>query len=142
MAPAWPAAQGDNTFPEGAIAYGSNVPNALRNFAPAKITQVNGTTVTGTSGDGSSCPNCVIEVFLDDTDNVVEALQSLAVVTANGSGNWTANLPAPLEPGQGLRTMSTVPNGSTISGLDAGTTSNLSILYAAQYQIFLPLVLR
>ena len=138
---AWPPEQGMNPFPEDAIAYGPFVPAALRGFVPAQVTEVDGTTVTGTSGAGSACPNCAIEIFLDDQDSVTETLQSLAVVTASADGTWTATLPAPLERGQGLRTMSTVPDSFTIIGLDAGTTSNLSVLYA-RYQIFLPLVAR
>jgi len=141
-ADAWPGEQGNNPFPEDAIAYGPHVPAALRSFKPAEISQVDGKNVQGTSGQGSSCPACTIEVFLDDTDAVTETLQSLAVVTADGSGQWSATLPAPLEPGQGLRTMSTVPDNFTITGLDAGTTSNLSLLQAARHQIFLPLVVR
>jgi len=138
----WSEEQGDNTFPEGAIAYGGNVPDALRNFKPAQVTKVDGMTVNGASGAGSDCPYCIVEVFLDDTDAVTETLQSLAVVAADGSGNWTVTLPTPLESGQGLRTMSTVPDDWTITDLDAGSTSNLSALYGAEYQIFLPLVLR
>lgn len=137
----WPGAQGFNAAPEGAIAFGQEVPEALRNFTPAKVTEVDGKTVTGTSGDGSPCPLCEIELFLDDGDTVTEALQSLVVVTADGDGDWTAELPAELEQGEGLRTMSTVPDDWTIADLDAGTTSNLSILYR-DYLVFLPLVLR
>jgi hypothetical protein len=138
----WPKEQGDNNFPEDAIAYGPNVPAELRNFEPARVTEVDGTAVSGTSGEGSSCPLCTIEIFLDDTDDVTETLQSLATVTANASGNWNATLPAPLEAGQGLRTMSTVPDSFTIIGLDAGTTSNLSDLYGAVYRVLLPIVTR
>jgi VCBS repeat-containing protein len=79
---------------------------------------------------------------LDDTDDVTETLQSLAIVTANASGNWSATLPAPLEGGQGLRTMSTVPDAFTITGLDADTTSRLSVLYGGVHQVFLPIVVR
>jgi len=138
---AWPGAQGDNTFPEGAIAYGSDVPDELRNFKPAQVTEVDGATASGTSGEGSDCPYCIVELFLDDTDGVVEALQSLAVVTAGANGDWTATLPAPLQEDQALRTTSTVPDDWTISGLDEGTTSNLSGFYPIQ-EVFLPLVLR
>jgi hypothetical protein len=38
--------------------------------------------------------------------------------------------------------MSTVPDNFTITGLDAGTTSNLSELQAAIYQVFLPVAFR
>ncbi len=138
----WPGAQGFNPFPEDAIAYGSTAPAALKNFVPALITDVNGTTVTGTDGEGSPCPFCKVELFLDDTDGVTEALQPLVMVDADASGNWQATLPAPLERGQGLRTMSTVPNSFTIVGLDEDTTSNLSHLQAAIYQAYLPIAHR
>ena len=138
----WPGEQGDNKFPEDAIAYGSGVPDELRNFEPAQVTEISDTTVSGTSGEGSNCPYCIVELFLDDTDAVTETLQSLAVVTADGNGDWTATLPAALEDGQGLRTTSTVPDDWTISGLDEGSTSNLSELYAGGYKIFLPLTLQ
>lgn len=138
----WPAEQGDNTFPEGAIAYGDKVPEELSGFAPAEITEINGTDVSGTSGPGSPCAFCTIELFLDDQDSVVEALESLALVIADGDGNWTATLPTPLQDNQGLRTMSTVPDDWTINGLDGGTTSNLSMLYVGGYRMLVPLVLR
>jgi hypothetical protein len=138
----WPEEQGDNDFAEDAIAYGPHVPDELKSFAPAVVTTIDGTTVSGTSGDGSPCPNCKVEIFLDDTDAITETLQSLAVVTADSSGNWTATLPAPLTSGQGLRTMSTVPDTFTIVGLHAHTTSRLSVLYVSGYEIYLPLVLR
>lgn len=92
----WPGAQPPNNFPENAIAYGPTVPSALRSFQPAKITSVNGTTVTGTSGTGSPCPFCLVELFLDDKDAVTEALTSLQVVTAANNGTWQATLPGPL----------------------------------------------
>jgi hypothetical protein len=139
---AWPGEQGDNTFPEGAIAYGDKVPEELSGFRPAKITEIDGADVSGTSGAGSECPFCTVELFLDDKDTVVEALESLASVTADSHGNWSATLPAPLEEDEALRTMSTVPDDWTITGLDAGTTSNLSVLYGEGYQVFLPLVMR
>jgi hypothetical protein len=138
----WPGAQGFNSFPEDAIAYGATVPSALKTFQPAQITEVDGTAVTGAAGIGSPCPFCTIEVFLDNTNGVTETLQSLDLVNANASGTWSAALPAPLEPGQGLRTMSTVPDSFTVTGLEAGTTSNLSALQAARYRIFLPMIVR
>lgn len=139
---AWPGEQGQNSFSENAIAYGPHVPDELRSFEPAQVTDINGTAVNGTDGVGSDCPNCTIELFLDDADAVTETLQSLVTVIADGSGNWSATLPAPLDSGQGLRTMSTVPDNFTIIGLDAGTTSNLSELQAVAYRVFLPLALR
>ncbi len=142
---AWPEEQGDNAFPEGAIAYGTEVPQALKEFEPAVVTAIEGTSISGTSGtsqNGQACALCTVEIFLDDIDDVTEALQSLAVVTADADGNWSATLPAPLESDQGLRTMSTVPDEWTLDDLDAGTTSNLSVLYGAGFEIYLPLVVR
>jgi len=141
---AWPEEQGDNTFPEDAIAYGSGVPEALRAFQPAVVTHINGVNVTGVSGTSENsqvCANCTVEVFLDDDDDIIEALQSLDVVTADANGDWTATLPAPLGEHDRLRTMSTVPDDWTIDGLDAGTTSNLSVLYP-MFEVYLPLVTR
>lgn len=137
---AWPGKQGSNPFPEGAIAYGVTVPDELRNFIPAQITEIDGTTVTGTStsAEGSPCISCTIELFLDDKDDVTEALESLVVVTADENGDWTATLPAPLGKDGALRTMSTITQEFT-PGLAPGTTSNLSTLYG-KWVIFLPLI--
>lgn len=139
-----------NPSPEDAIQLGPGIPAAFAAFKPAQVTTIDGTAVTGTSGVGSPCPNCIIEVFLDDTDAVTEALQSLAVVTANASGNWSATLPAALTAGQGLRTTSTTGKPNTITGMSAGTTTGLSALVLPQaspdpsgdYKVFLPLVVR
>jgi hypothetical protein len=138
----WPGPQGFNDFSEDALTYGPQVPDELRTFRPAQVTEIDNTTVHGTSGSGSPCSNCIIELFLDDNDGITETLQSLALVTADSQGDWTASLPAPLEVGQGLRTMSTVPDTFTIIGLDPETTSKLSELYLGGYQVFLPLTLR
>lgn len=140
----WPSEQGDNTFSEDAIAYGDQVPGALMMFHPAVVTRITGTAVEGTSGGSENnqpCGNCTIEVFLEDTDAVTEALQSLVTVTADASGKWSATLPYPLGTDQRVRTMSTVFDSWTIDDLDAGTTSNLSILYPT-HNLFLPAVLR
>ena len=138
----WPGEQGFNSFPEDAIAYGLTVPDELRTFTPARVTLIDGTTVRGTSGVGSPCPLCTVELFADDGDVVTETLVSLATVTAWGNGNWQATLAAPLSPGIGIRTMSTVPDYFTIPGLDPGTTSNLSVLYRGVQRVFLPMVTR
>ena len=138
----WPGKQPGNSFAESAIAYGPMTPAALKSFKPARITNIAGLTVTGASGIGSPCPACTVEVFLEDTDSITETLQSLDVVTANGSGNWQATLPAPLTAGQALRTTSTVPDNFTIIGLHTGTTSNLSVLYAPVRKVYLPDIMR
>jgi hypothetical protein len=136
---AWPQIDG-SARPEDAIQVNPSLPDPFENFVPAKVTDIDGVTVKGSAG--SPCANCVIELFLDDTDDVVEALASLAVVTANAQGNWTATLPAPLTSDQGIRTTSTTAQFNTIANISAGTTSGLSDLYVSGYDIYLPLVVR
>jgi hypothetical protein len=131
-----------NPSPEDAIQMTTSLPTAFRNFKPAQVTSIDNTTISGTSGTGSPCPNCIIEVFLEDADAVNEALQSLAVVTADASGNWTATIPAKLINGQGLRTTSTTAANNTITGMSSGTTTGLSTLYGVSYGVYLPLVKR
>ena len=86
------------------------------------------------------CESCVIEIFLEDTDTITEALQSLVTVTADASGNWSATLPFALVAGQGLRTTSTSAQFNTIPGMSSGTTTGLSVLYGAVYKVYLPLI--
>ena len=135
----WGEIEGNNS-PEDAIQMTKSLPDAFRNFKPAQVTNIDGTTVNGSSGTGSPCPNCIVELFLDDSDAITETLQSLAVVTANASGNWTAVLPAELAPGQGLRTTSTTTQHNTIPGMSLGTTTGLSVLYLPGYQIYIPVI--
>ena len=113
------------------------MPDAFRNFKPAKVTSISGTSVSGTSGTGSLCPSCVIELFMDDGDVINEALASLAVVTADASGNWAATLAAPLASGTGLRTTSTTAAFNTIAGMSAGTTTGLSERYVPTFWLTL-----
>ena len=119
-----------------------SLPDAFRNFKPAAVTTINGVKVSGTNGANSLCPNCIIEIFLDDTDAITETLRSLAVVTANASGNWSATLPSALTSSQGLRTTSTTAQNNTITGMSLGTTTGLSKLYLPESKIYLPLVIR
>jgi hypothetical protein len=133
----WGAIEG-NPSPEDAIQMGPGLPTAFKNFKPAKVTAINGKTVSGTSGTGSACPNCIIEIFLEDKDTISESLSSLAVVTANASGNWTATLPAKLTTGQRLRTTTTTVLYGNIPGMYEGTTTGLSELYGTD-KFYLPL---
>lgn len=135
--------------PEDAIQMTKSLPDAFRNFNPALVTTIDGTTVSGTSGAGSPCPNCVVELFLDDTDAITETLQSLAVVTAAADGTWTATIPVALTANQGLRTTSTSMQYNVIPAMHAGTTTKLSPLYTPgggggddDYYIFLPFIRR
>ena len=129
-----------NPSPEDAIQMTVSLPAVFRNFKPAMVTSINGKVVSGTSGAGSPCPNCIIELFLEDSDSIKEALQSVAVVNANASGNWTATLAANLAVGQGLRTTSTTTINNTIAGMSLGTTTGLSGFYSNNYPVYLPFV--
>jgi hypothetical protein len=128
------------TKADDAILRYSGLKDAFEFFNPAKVTSINGKAVSGTAGSGSACPNCIIEIFLDDSDTVTETLQYLGSATANASGNWSFTLPAALAFGQGLRTTSTTAQYGTISGMNAGTTVGLSALYKPTQKIFLPMV--
>jgi parallel beta-helix repeat protein len=124
---------------DDAILRYSALPDAFEFFNPAKVTSIIGTAVSGTAGNGNPCPNCVIELFLDDGDGITEALQSLGTTTANASGNWTFTLPAPLASGYGIRTTSTTAAYGTIPNMNAGTTAGLSVIYGVQYKFHIPL---
>lgn len=124
-----------------AMDFGDLVPDALRFFAPARVTAIDGVNVSGASD--SPCPYCWVEVYLDDDDDVTEALVYLGATTANVNGAWSLTLPAPLEEGWGLRTLITTRNYGTIQNFEAGTSSKLSALFkGTQRKIYLPLVLR
>jgi hypothetical protein len=138
---AWPAVAG-NPKPEDAIQLGPLLPNGFEFFNAAKVTGITGTLATGVSGDSSACPNCVIELFLDDNDAITETLQSLAVVTATADGSWSATLPFALAQNQGVRTTSTSAQFGTIPNITKGTTTGLSRLYGVMYKVYLPTVLR
>jgi len=125
---------------DDAILRYSGLPDSFEFFNPAEVTDINGTTVTGTAGTGNPCPNCIIELFLDDNDGINEALQSLGTTTANASGNWSFTLAAPLASGYGIRTTSTTAQYNTIPNMNAGTTAGLSVLYMRSYKIYLPLL--
>ncbi len=115
--------------PGNVYEFGPAVPVLLRNFAPAKITNINGVTVTGTSGDGSPCPGCLIDLYLDDSDQIGEALAHLGSATANGSGGFTVVMAQPLAAGSGIRTSSTAQSAGIIGTYGAGTTTTISELY-------------
>jgi parallel beta-helix repeat protein len=137
----WPEVEG-NPEPENAIQVGASMSDEFKAFEPAKVTEISGVSISGTSGNNSPCPNCVVEVFLDDKDTIVEALQSLIVVTAGADGNWSATLPFELSNLQGLRTTSTTAQYNTIPFMSANTTTSLSRLYTEDYSIYIPLVVR
>ncbi|MCB8926437.1 MAG: PKD domain-containing protein [Ardenticatenaceae bacterium] len=129
------------THPDHAYRFASpGVPVELRQFNPAKVTSINGTTVSGTRGDdavlpggaviSAACPNCTVYLYADDLDGRIEAHEFLGEATANSAGNWTATLSRPLAANEGLRTQSMANGNGVIHIYGAGTTSKLSdILY-------------
>ena len=143
----WPQNENDlKPEPESAIQMGPEVPDALAQFVPAQVTKIDGKKVTGTAGAGSPCPNCIIQVFLDDTDNVTEAKEYLTKATAKPNGTWTATLPAALKDGEGLRTTSTTTANGVIPGMSKGTSTKLSEgskgLYTEAKSVYLPAILK
>lgn len=111
---------------------GPGVPETLRRFVPAKITQINGVDVKGTIGDPlpmgppTECPDCTIYLYLDDDDDRIEAKNLIATTVADAGGNWTATLPAPLKSGESLRTQSQTNGFNVIGNFGPRTTSRLS----------------
>jgi hypothetical protein len=133
-----------------AFKFGETLPSDLRFFNPASVTSIattaTETVVEGTSGIGSPCPECTIELFLDKYDTVIETLESLAVVTADANGDWTATIPGhTLALTEGLRTASTTitdgqiphPNAPNYT-YHAGMTTKISDLYTQTGSTMLP----
>ncbi len=117
--------------------FGPDVVQDLRLFRPARITQINGVTVTGGNGmdpDGnfSACPNCRIEFFLDGTNADADALSYLGSTTADANGNFSFTMSQPLDPGRGIRTSSTTASANLIGALAMSTTTQFSGLYIQQ----------
>jgi hypothetical protein len=108
---------------------GTQVAQTLRLFNPARIVGIDGVTITGASGENSLCPNCLVDLYLDDNDETDEALEYLGEVIADANGDFTFTLPSPLAPGFGLRTTSTTQSLNIISGMQSGTTTRNSTLY-------------
>jgi hypothetical protein len=130
----WLLPEGAKKADDAILRY-SGLPDAFEFFNPAKVTSINGKAVSGTAGNGNPCPNCVIELFLDDNDGITETLQSLITTTANINGNWSVTLAAPLATGYGIRTTSTTAQYNTIPNMKKGTTAGLSVLYDVRYSI-------
>lgn len=122
--------------------FGPGIPQLLKLFKPAKITQIDGKMVTGTSGDGSPCPGCIIDFYQDDLNDNQEALSYLGSTTAENDGSFTFEMAAELAEGRGVRTASTTASAGIIGSYLAGTTTVLSELYVPGYNIYLPVILK
>jgi hypothetical protein len=116
-----------------AFAFGDKLPSTLRLFNPAQVITISGATVAGTSGLDSPCAGCTVELFLDEIDTVTETLESLATVTADGNGDWEAELPRTLAITEGVRTASTTAVDGQIThpsgDYSAGMTTKISDLH-------------
>ena len=108
--------------------FGPGAPSSLKTFYPSSIKQINGLTVLGSSGFGSPCPSCIVDIYTDDDDIYQEALSHLGSTTADTSGNFTFTLSAALPAGTYLRTMSTVQSAGVIGSLGNGTSTRMSAL--------------
>ena len=115
--------------PDRLYAFGAGIKDALRFFEPAAITSITSTTINGTSGADSPCPNCIIDLYLDDQDQAQEAYSYLGATTADSDGNWSFALDEALDPNRGVRTMSTSTTSGVIGTFGGGTTSKMSKLY-------------
>lgn len=111
--------------------FGDTVPEAYKTFTSASITSLDGTTVGGTAGANSPCAGCTVEVYADNTDEYIEALELLGTATADSDGAWSTTLSRALQDGEALRTATTTAQDAQISGVDAPTTAKFSPLYGA-----------
>jgi hypothetical protein len=109
--------------------FGPGIPDTLKLFEPARITNIDGVTVSGGNGENSPCPNCLIDIYLDDDDETAETLEHLGAATADANGDFTFTLSQPLSAGDGLRTNSTTQSGGVIGNYLAGTTTKTSKLF-------------
>ncbi len=115
--------------PGNVYRFGPGISAVLRTFNPAKITNINGINLTGTAGDASPCPNCLIDIYRDDSDAIGETLAHLGSTTADADGNFSFILDDPLPPTMGIRTSSTTQAAGIIGSFGAGTTSKVSKLF-------------
>jgi hypothetical protein len=115
--------------PGRVYAFGPGIPAQLKLFQPARITSIAGQTVSGTSGFASPCPGCIIDLYSDNADATAETLSYLGEATADGAGNFSLTLSAPLAPGSGIRTSSTTASAGVIGSYLSGTTTQVSKLY-------------
>lgn len=120
--------------PGDVYGFGPLTAAALREFVPARITAITDTLVTGgngidAGGNVSACPNCIVDFYLDDMDEIGETLAHLGSTTAEANGAFTFTLPQPLTANQAIRTASTTTSAGVIGELGAGTTSAFSGLF-------------
>jgi hypothetical protein len=115
------------------IEFGPAIPEALRLFDPPRIVSIDGTLVVGETEVGSDCPNCLVELYLDDLDDGQDALELLDVAVienVTGTARFTANLASPLPANHGIRVVATTQDDYVIGDYLSGTTTLMSPAYA------------
>ncbi|MFK7803566.1 MAG: hypothetical protein AB8G95_18165, partial [Anaerolineae bacterium] len=105
------------------LIFSGNINSSLKFFKPARITNIDGTSIEGQAEEGFPCPDCTIDFYLDDTDDIEEAFEWLGSVDADSDGKFSFELPAALATGEGLRTMATTNSSGVIGTFGPGTTS-------------------
>ncbi len=121
--------------PGSVFVFGPAIPKLLKTFQSAKLTNINGKSLTGTNGDGSPCPNCLIDLYLDDGDAIGEALAYFGNTTADSNGDFTFTMTNTIPSGSGIRTSSTTPSAGIIGSYGAGTTTEVSKLFLPMTEV-------
>ncbi len=117
---------------EKVIYYGPSTPEELRLFEPPRIVSVDGTQVVGETEEGYDCPNCLVELYLDDLDDGQDALELLTTATIDdvaGIARFTATMTSQLPDNRGIRVAATTQDDYVIGDFLAGTTTKLSPAY-------------
>jgi hypothetical protein len=115
------------------VEYGPAIPEALRLFDPPRIVSIDGTLVVGETEVGSDCPNCLVELYLDDLDDEQDALELLEIAVIDnmtGTARFTATLASPLPANHGIRVAATTQDDYVIGDYLSGTTTLMSPAYA------------
>ena len=115
--------------PGSILIFTGNINSSLKFFKPARITSINGSVLEGRAEDGFPCPNCRIDFYLDDVDEIEEALDWLGTTTADADGKFTFDMGKPIPAGLGIRTMATTNNSGVIGSFGPNTSSEASQLY-------------
>lgn len=111
------------------IGFASSIRDSWEFFNSARVLEIDGVNVIGTYGDYSPCANCEVEIWLDDLDDLQEAQELLLRITTDSNGDWQATLPAPLQEGESIRTMTTSTTFFEIPEMSDQTTGQASRMY-------------
>ncbi len=122
--------------------FGPGLPEALKLYASGRITSIDGVTVRGTNGRDilggtHPCPNCLIDLYLDDDDARNEALAWLGSTQADLNGNFVFTLTQPLSSTQGLHTISTSTEDDVIVDYSTGMSAEASKLFLPMQSVLI-----